>query len=247
MKQKKDCFHLEQSTERFIEKEQKSDKRKALAFQNTGGCRLQYQFATNLDKVCEKQKIKGEKIPKILDISCSDLSEYRNGKKGITLQKLEELSKKLNVSPYFLLGVTDNPKSMDPLESNCILGLSLDARYSLVQLYCSSKDYNEEIPVEFVDEETGELDINVLPTGIYKKNFEIFSSFISNLSKFRIFFDYIKKYVNIKQKINKCKNNSDTAQIKSLEDNLSNIKKVLAESVFENLDMVASNHKKERR
>ncbi len=210
--------------DRFMKKAEKEEVKKAKILQNCKS-NLQFQFAKNLKKECKRQEIFGKIAKNKLDITASDLSEYQNGKKDIDLERLEKISNKLNVSPFYLLGVTDNPKPISPILSSMIFGLSLEARYTLIMLYYGLKD--DENMLEIVDNETGEIDVNVLPSGEYYENFEILSDFIADFSNFCDFFSYIKIYVEAKQK----------------NENLKEIKSKIQKSIFKSLDNIADKKK----
>lgn len=221
---------IESSQNKFMNKVEKEEAKKEKILQNCKS-KLQFQFAQNLKKVCKKQGIVGKIAKDKLDISASDLSEYINGKKDVNLEKLEDIANRLNISPFYLLGVTDNPKPISPILSSMIFGLSLEARYSLIMLYYGIKDDDNKIEIE--DDETGEIDVNVLPSGDYLKNFEIFSSFISDFSNFCDFFTYITRYVEVKRERNKKENT------KIINDGLEEIKEIIQKSIFESLDKIA--------
>lgn len=232
---------LKSVSDRFMKKEEKEEKKKAKILQNCKS-KLQFLFAQNFKKETKRQGISGKLADDILHISASDLSEYKNGKLDIKLEKLEDIASSLNVSPFYLLGVTDNPKPMPIILSSMIYGLTLEARYSLLMLYHGiNEDYNE-IEMEIVDNETGEINVNVLPSGEYSENFEILSEFIADFSNFCDFFTYIKRYVEIRQEINelttdeKC---SSTIQINKLYEDMEEIKRRIQKSIFESLDKIA--------
>lgn len=232
---------LKRSIDKFMKKEEKEAKKKAKVLQRCKS-KLQFLFTQNFTKETKKQGISGKLADDILHISASDLSEYKNGKLDIKLEKLEDIANRLNVSPFYLLGVTDNPKPMPIVLSNMIYGLTLEARYSLLMLYYgTNEDYNK-IETEIVDNETGEIDINVLPSGEYLENFEILSWFIADFSNFCDFFTYIKRYVEVKQEINKLKtdeDNSNLLQKNKLDEDIQEIKRKIQKSIFDSLDKMA--------
>ena len=235
---------LKKFSDRFMDKEIKEEVQKLTMLQNSKS-ELQFIFGQNLKKICKEKKIKGEeKIREQLEISPSDLSEYISGKKQINLKNLDTLADKLNVSPYYLLGVTDNPKPISPILSNMICGLSLEARYSFIMLYYGLEDNEEK--VEIVDDELGEIEIERLPNGSmrgnYFENFAILSSFIADFSNFCDFFTYIKRYFEIRQEINELitgETNSSTLEINRLDEDMEEIKRRIQKSIFESLDKIA--------
>lgn len=237
---------LKKIIDKFMDKVEKEEKKKAKILKECKS-NLQYQFALNFTKETKRQGIIGKTAKSILDISDSDLSEYKNGKKDIKLEKLENISKRLNVSPFYLLGVTDNPKPMPIILSSMILGITLEARYSLLMLYYGKQENYNEIEAEIVDNETGEIDINVLPSGEYSENFLILSSIIADFQNFCIFITYIKRYVEVKQEINRLitnENDSNTLQVKKLEGDLAAIIEKIQNSVFESLDKIVDKQEK---
>lgn len=242
----KELKKIYKSNDRYMNKVGKEEKKRAERLKNCKS-KLQFQFAQNFAKETKRQGIKGKMAKDILDISAPDLSEYKNGKLDVKLEKLEDIANRLNVSPFYLLGITDNPKKMPIVLSSMIYGLTLEARYSLIKLYYGKQEDYNEIEAEIVDDETGEIDINVLPNGSrYNENFEILSSIIADFPNFCSFFTYIRRYVEVKQEIEKLNtndNNSNTSQIKKLKDDLEIIKEKIQNSVFNSLDKIVDKKK----
>lgn len=237
----KELKKIYKSNDKYMDKVGKEEKKRAERLKNCKS-KLQFQFAQNFAKETKRQGITGKMAQYILGISASDLSEYKNGKLDVKLEKLEDIANRLKVSPFYLLGITDNPKQMPIVLSSMIYGLTLKARYSLIQLYYGEQEDYNEIEAEIVDDETGEIDINVFPSGSrYDENFEILSSIMADFPNFCIFFTYIKKYVEVKQEIEELStndNNLNTLEIKKLKDDLEIIKEKIQNSIFDSLDKI---------
>lgn len=219
-----DKKELDKVSRKIMKEVEKEEKKESKILKNCKS-ELQYQLTKRIRQICKEREIKGEKkIREIFDIYPADLSELKNGKKDVTLQELQRIANSLEVSQLYLLGITDNPKPISTILSNYILGLTTDARYSLIMLYYYGLDEED---MEIVDKETGEINVNCLPNGEYEANFEILSSFIADISNFCDFFTYIKVYVEAKEK----------------GEDLDEIKEKIQKSIFQSLDKIANKRK----
>lgn len=164
--------------------------RKQKIIDNTSGIRFKYLFAVRFNELCNKEFIMtGDQARKKLDIDPSTFSKYKNGSKfPSSPNELIRLADIFNVSPDYLLGVTDSTSLLPP-NMNMKLGLSENARICLYQLY------------HYIEDGIIDIDKNLSHSDFTVGMLEIFSLFIENFSDFCDFLTYIKRYVEVKQDI----------------------------------------------
>lgn len=179
---------------------------------NANGDQLKYIFAKKLNIFFNKWKeeknaemvvrennekpvLTQKEFAKELDITEQTLSNYLTAKAYPKPNEMERLAKILKTSKEYLYGLTDNPAPI-PLKSDLILGLSPNARYSLFKMYHGIED-----------EDIGDIDIDMPYSDKYLEHLTIFSEFIGNFTNFCDFVTYLKRYVEVKQKINELDKN----------------------------------------
>lgn len=184
---------FDKSRRKFNTEEEIKDKKMCKVEDNTE-CKLQIECSKKIRTLCGEQGIKGEdKIIKKLGITPQTYSKYLTGKQILKLDQVEEFAKILGVSPYYILGFTDNRYSQIP---NTVFGLTDNAKNSFMRLYYGIED-----------EDLEEFDTNMKPSPKYKEILETFNLFVENYSNFCEFLTYQKQYVDTKQKINELDNN----------------------------------------
>lgn len=198
-KKNEEDFNRRVNTEREKQKEKENKRKEREKKLLSVGDRYKYYFPMRFEKICNKKCIKGVNAQSELGISESTFSKYINGKAVPSFEVLSVISEKLNVSPYYLMGVTDNMADI-PLKNNMEIGLSEQARY---YLYILAHNLHADVPDN--DVQNVIWDLSYSEENI--KFLEIFSLFISDFSNFCEFLTYIRRYVVVKQEINEFKTN----------------------------------------
>lgn len=191
--------NLSEDVKRIIntQKEKELEKEEQIKA-NTNGIRFKYLFAIRFKSLCDKNGIfTGKQANDRLEIDKSTFSKYKSGAKfPSTFDELIRLSDKLNVSPDYLMGVTDSTFPIPP-NMNMEMGLSETARTYLYTLY------------HYIQDDIQDIDIDLPHSNITIEMLEIFSLFIENFSDFCDFLTYIKRYVEVKQEIIKLEENKE--------------------------------------
>lgn len=195
----KDCDDYLENVRRIIntEKEKELDREKQIK-DNTNGIKFKYLFATRFKKLCDQKFIvTGKQANDKLGIGPSTFSKYKTGAKfPSSFDELIRIAEELNVSPDYLLGVTDSTSSLPP-NMNMELGLSEKARICLYTLY------------HYIQDDVLDTEIDLPHFEMTIKMLENFSLFIENFSDFCEFLAYITRYVEVKQKINELEENKE--------------------------------------
>lgn len=171
----------------------------------------QYEFSKRLIHSLIDINVTNAEFATMTGLSEGTISNYANGKRMPRGNELEVIATKLFVTPNYLLGLTDCT-TFSAEEMNKILGLSEDAMKTFAML-----NYN----VEEIQDLMDPMEVS----NVHKEELNVFSLFVSNISNFREFLTYIKRYVEVKQEINKLndtkeKGLNDKQEIENLEDKL---------------------------
>ena len=215
---------------------------------NANGDQLQYIFSKRLNILFNKWKEEkkaelniGKPITQItqkdfantLQITDVTLTNYLSAKSMPKPNEIKRLAQILNTSKEYLYGLTDSTAPIPP-KSDLILGLSPSARYCLFKMYHGIED-----------EDISDIDIDIPHSNKYIGYLEIFSEFIGNFPDFCDFVTYLKRYVEVKQKINELEKNKENnlnykGEMESLTDSLIGIEGRLHKITTKRLDDIAN-------
>lgn len=226
--------NLSKNVKREINTEKEKElEREEKIKENTKGARFKYLFAIRFGNLCKKKFIiTGKQARNKLNIDKSTFSKYQTGAKfPSSFDELIRLADIFNVSPDYLLGVTDSTSPL-PLNMNMELGLSETARMYLYTLY------------HYIQNDVQDIDIDLPHSDITIGMLENFSLFIENFSDFCDFLTYTKQYVEVKQQINDLEKNKDIlnylGEMESLTDSLIGIEGRLHKITTRILDNIAN-------
>lgn len=178
------------------EKEDKNNYKKRL-IKNTGYVKVKMLFAIRFEYLCNKKGIiTGKKAKEVLGISYPTFSKYKSGESFPSIDELIRLTDLLNVSLEYLIGATDSTNALPP-KMNMKLGLSEKAKINLYKIY------------HYVQDDVQDVTIHLPHSNLTVELLENFSSFIENFSDFCDFLTYTKRYVEVKQEINKLEENKE--------------------------------------
>lgn len=149
----------------------------------------QYEFSRRFATKLNELNLTNAKFAKNTNISEGAISNYRTGKRIPRTAELEKIAEVLNVTPNYLLGLTDCV-SFTAEQINQMLGLSEKAMKILFML---QHDVTE---VE-------EITDNIPVAEIHKNKLRIFSFLIEDNSKFCSLLTYLEQYAKVKNKIKK--------------------------------------------
>lgn len=98
-------------------------------------------FGERLGDIMKEKDINGKTLSKITGISTSNISDMLNGKReNPTIKHIIKLSKSLNVSTDYLLGLSDTMSTDLEINNICKkLGLSESAVSNIIQIYENGK------------------------------------------------------------------------------------------------------------
>lgn len=186
-----------------------------------------YIFAKRLRIICNDLKIKGVDFENVFDIPQETMNRFLNGTRFPSDNMIIRIAKALYISPRYLLGLTDF-SSFTAEEVNKAIGLNENAIRNLYMLHHDT-------------EEMRELSDSIPPSDKYASLLSIFSDFIGDFSNFNSFLTYIKRYVDIKKKIDLIE---DDLQKELLKDKLEKVVIILNKNIIKILDKIAEDKEK---
>ena len=153
----------------------------------------QYIFAKRFRTLLEDKKLSGKEAEDLLGIKKETISKYKHGHEYPSINTILKIAKKLQVSPYYLLGLS-RYMTLETDEINRILGLS---EKSMKILFMLHHDIGE----------CEELTDNVPISNQHKGKIDIFNSFIEDNINFIKFLCCIEQYSNLKKLARENKDN----------------------------------------
>lgn len=157
---------------------------------------LQFIFTIRLRRLLKDKEIKEKELAELIDVMPSTITGYLKGNMFPSIANIARISKALDVSPAYLLGLSHSI-SLSHWNKTQTLALSIE---------------DEEI----------------------KQILEILKLFISNNElSFLNFLSNSKRYIDVKQKLDRNKNSQETI------DKLEEIRNKLQNNLFESLDKIA--------
>lgn len=152
----------------------------------------QFIFAKRFRTILKDRKLKGKKAVEELDLKKETISRYRNGDEYPSIDTILKIAKRLKISPYYLLGLS-NYMTLETDEINRILGLSEKSMKFLFMLNHNVEECEEitdKVPIS--NENKGKIDI--------------LNRFIENNIDFIEFLSCLEKYAKINEKMKQTKN-----------------------------------------
>lgn len=159
----------------------------------------QFIFAKRFRTILKDRNLKGEEVVEKLGLSKSTISKYKNGDEFPSINTILEIAKRLKVSPYYLLGLS-NYMTLETDEINRILGLSEKSMKILFML-------NNNVA------ECKEITDKVFSSNENKGKIDVLNCFIENNVDFIEFLSCLEKYANINEKMKQTKNKKLKAQL----------------------------------
>lgn len=152
----------------------------------------QFIFAKRFRTILKDRNLKGKKAVEELDLKKETISRYRNGDEYPSIDTILKIAKRLKISPYYLLGLS-NYMTLETDEINRILGLSEKSMKFLFMLNHNVEECEEitdKVPIS--NENKGKIDI--------------LNRFIENNIDFIEFLSCLEKYAKINEKMKQTKN-----------------------------------------
>ncbi len=217
--------------------EEDDDELKSKIIKNYGYVdKEQYNFSKRLIQEMIERKMKSnQELVDLTGLAKSTISNYVNGKQKPRANELKVLSQKLMLPTDYLLGKV-NSRNIKAIDVEDMIGLDYYAQGVLYGL-----KHNIE---EVVD-----LDEKKPISTLHENKLNIFSAFIGNKPNFESILTYFEGYVSLKQQLNgdTISYGLDTKEEteEKLQENLDVLKVRIMKLLFNNLDYIANNYRKD--
>jgi transcriptional regulator with XRE-family HTH domain len=159
----------------------------------------QFIFAKRFRTILNDRQLSGVKAEEKLEIRAETISKFKNGRQYPSIDTILKIAKKLQISPYYLLGLT-NYMTLQVDEINRLIGLSEKSMKILFML-------NHNVG------ECEELTDNVPVSNQNKGKLDILNFLIEDNTNFLEFLSCLEQYARLKE-IEKQTQNSNKGDIK---------------------------------